>query len=282
MLKRARNPEGRMPLRAHLVEFRNRVLVAGIAVLVGAVAGWFVYDSVFEALIQPLRDIAADPTREIRVNFGNVATSFDLQVQISIWIGVILSSPVWIFQLWAFVTPGLTRRERWYAIGFMVAAVPLFLGGVALAWLILPNAITFLTGFTPETPDNFEGNIASNIIEARDYLAFVTRLLLAFGVAFLIPVVMVGLNFTGLVSGRALLKAWRVAIVMIFLFAAVASPTPDLTPMFALAGPMVLLFFVAVGIALVNDWRRGRLDGTRGLDDDEASEIDDEVASRID
>lgn len=273
MLKR-RNPEGRMPLRAHLVELRNRVLVAGIAVLAGAVGGWFAYEPVFDAIIAPLRAVAADPDRVVQVNFGNVATSFDLKIQVSIWLGVILSSPVWIYQLWAFITPGLTRKERWYATGFLLAAVPLFLSGVALAWLVLPNAVQFLTSFTPDNSDD----LSSNIIEARDYISFVTRLLLAFGIAFLIPVVMVALNFTGLATGRGLLKGWRVAIVAIFVFAAIASPTPDLTPMFALAGPMVVLYFVAVGIALLNDRRRARRDGTAGLADDEASSIDDGAA----
>ncbi len=264
-----------MPLRAHLVELRNRVLVAGLAVLVGAVGGWFLYEPVFEAIIAPLRAVAEDSDGTVSVNFGNVATSFDLKIQISIWLGVIISSPVWIFQLWAFITPGLTRKERWYATGFMLAAVPLFLSGVALAWLVLPNAVLFLTSFTPDGSDD----LASNIIEARDYISFVTRVLLAFGIAFLIPVVMVAMNFTGLVSARALAKGWRVAIVAIFVFAAIASPTPDVTTMFALAGPMVALFFAAVGIAWVHDWRRGQRDGTAGLDDDEASVLDDAPSS---
>jgi sec-independent protein translocase protein TatC len=274
-----RDPEGRMPLRAHLLELRNRVFVAGVGVLLGAVAGWFLYDPIFNSLIEPLRDVAADPDRVVQVNFGNVATSFDLKIQMSIIIGVVVSSPVWIFQIWAFITPGLTRKERWYAIGFVAAAVPLFLGGVGVAWLVLPNAVEFLTGFTPETPEGFDTNINSNIIEARDYLMFVSRLLLAFGIAFLIPVVMVALNLTGLASARGLLKGWRVAVVLIFVFAAIASPTPDLTPMFALAGPMIVLYFAAVGIAWVNDWRRARRDGTAGLADDEASVLDDEPST---
>ncbi len=281
MLRRARNPEGRMPLRSHLIELRNRVLVAGLAILAGAVLGWILYDQVFNALIAPLRQIASDPDRVVNVNFGNVATSFDLQVKISIWLGVILSSPVWIFQIWAFITPGLTKRERWYAIGFVASAVPLFLSGVAVAWLVLPNAVVFLTSFTPEAPEGFDQAIASNIIEAQDYFAFVTRLLLAFGIAFLIPVVMVALNLAGLVSARSLLKAWRVSIVMVFVFAAIASPTPELTPMFALAAPMIALYFAAVGIAFVTDWRRARRDGTIALDDDEASHIGDEEMSII-
>lgn len=273
MLRRAANPEGRMPLRAHLIELRNRLLVAGLAVVLGAVVGWFVYDPVFAAIIRPLREIAADPERVVQVNFGSIATSFDLKIKISIWLGVIISSPVWIFQVWAFITPGLTRRERWYAVGFMVAAVPLFLAGVGVAWLVLPNAVVFLTGFVPEGSDG----LASNIIEASDYIAFVTRVLLAFGIAFLVPVVMVALNLAGLAPARSLFRGWRVAIVMIFVFAAIASPTPDVATMFALAGPMVFLFFAAVGIAFVNDRRRAKRDGTAelsGLSDEEASPVE--------
>jgi sec-independent protein translocase protein TatC len=246
---RRSDPEGRMPLREHLRELRKRLLRAAIAVLVGAVVGWFVYDPVFAFLIAPIRHLQAQG-KDITVNFGQVGAAFDLKIKMSIWLGVIVSSPIWIYQVWAFITPGLTRKERTYALGFVSAAVPLFLAGVYLASLFVPNAVDFFTAFTPDH--------SSQIIQAADYLGFIMRTALAFGVSFLLPVILVALNFTGLLSGHAVLKAWRWVTVAVFTFAAVATPTPDVTSMFQLALPMLVLFAIAIGICLLNDRRRAR------------------------
>jgi sec-independent protein translocase protein TatC len=255
-----------MPLREHLSELRRRVVRAGLAVLAGAVVGWFLYDPLVAELTEPIKRVAESEGRVAELNFPQVATSFDLKVKLSVWLGIIVSSPVWIYQLWAFITPGLTRRERRYAMGFVAAAVPLFLAGIWLAWQFIPNAVRFLTSFTPEG--------GSNIINAQDYLGFVMRLLLAFGVAFLLPVVLVGLNFVGLVRGRSLVKAWRWVTVACMTFAAIATPTPDVTAMFMLALPMLLLFVVAIGICLLNDRRRDRREPSfAGLDDDTPSPL---------
>ena len=186
----------------------------------------------------------------------------------SFYIGIVLSSPVWLYQLWAFIVPGLTKREKRYSMGFVGAAVPLFLAGIALAWKVLPNAIKFLTAFTPVG--------TANIINASDYFTFVLQIILAFGIAFVIPLLLVALNFAGVLSAVAMAKAWRVAVFLCFLFAAVASPTPDAGSMLALAFPMVGLYLVAVGIAWVNDRRRARraaADGFGDLSDDEASPL---------
>lgn len=254
MLKRTRNADGRMPLRAHLVELRNRLLIAFAAIIVGAVFGWFLYEDVLNELTRPLSDYAAETGREVALNFNTITSPFDLRVKMSLWIGVILASPMWIYQLWAFITPGLTRKERWYAVGFLLVSVPLFLSGIYLAYLFLPNAVRFFVSLTPAD--------VLNLADITLYLAFVTRIMLAFGIAFLLPVVMVALNFVTLVSGRAMIKSWRVAVVLCFTFAAVASPTPDFQVMFALALPMFALYLAAAGISLGNDWRRGRRDGT--------------------
>ena len=268
MLKRARNADGRMPLREHLIELRNRLLVSALTVVVTAVVGWLVYDQVLDALTRPLTTYAEDSGREVGLNFSSITTPFDLKIKVSLWVGVILASPVWIYQLWAFITPGLTRKERWYAVGFLVVSVPLFLSGIVLAYLVLPNAVQFFLGLTPEG--------ILNLAQIDPYITFVTRIMLGFGVAFLLPVVMVALNFVGVLGGRAMLKGWRYAVVACFLFAAIASPTPDIGVMVALAMPMILLYLVAVGVALLNDRRRRRRDGTEevmGLDDDAASPL---------
>ena len=269
--RRQRDPEGRMALREHLTELRKRVVRAGLAILVGSIAGWFLYNPVLEYMTQPLTQLAAETDRDIQVNFGNVATAFDLQVKMSVWIGFIVSSPLWLYQLWAFITPGLTSKERRYALAFVATAVPLFGAGVGLSSFFIPNAVGFFTSFTPDG--------GSNIIEAAVYLGFVMRTVLAFGIAFLLPVVLVGLNFVGLLSGRAVLKSWRLVLVLVFTFSAIATPTPDVTAMFTLAAPMLVLFTLAIGICLLSDRRRSRRQPSYAeLADDQASALDDEAA----
>jgi sec-independent protein translocase protein TatC len=268
--RRPRDPEGRMPLREHLRELRQRLLKAGLAVLIGGVVGWFLYPPVYEALQRPIIELAAQRHGDlVTLNFEQVATSFNLRLRMSIYIGLVVSSPVWLYQLWAFVVPGLTKREKRYSMAFVAAAVPLFLVGIGLAWLVLPNAVRFLTDFTPKG--------TSNIINASDYFTFVLQIMLAFGIAFVIPLLLVGLNMAGVVRAVTLAKAWRVAVFFCFLFAAIASPTPDAGSMLALAFPMVGLYMIAVGIAFLNDRRRAKRAAAAGfgdLSDDEASPLD--------
>jgi len=239
-----------MPLKEHIRELRNRLIVCAIAVLAGAVAGWFLYDPAMAAIQQPMFEISAQQGRQAEINFGSVGSPFDLKIQISIFLGILISSPVWIYQIWAFITPGLKAKERRYTLGFMLAAVPLFLLGIYFGWLVLPEVVKVLTMFTPEG--------GSNIILATDYLTFVMRMLLSLGAAFLTPVVLVGINFAGLLSGRRIVKSWRIIVFLVCVVAAMAAPGPDAMSMFLLAGPLLFLFFVAVGICLLNDKRRER------------------------
>lgn len=264
--RRRGNPDGRMPLREHLRELRNRLFKAGLALLVGSVAGWFLYDPVLEAMARPLFELAENTDRNVLPNLGGVTQAFDLKIKLSIFIGAIVSSPLWIYQLWAFVTPGLTRKERRYALGFMAAAVPLFAMGTGLAYLFVPNAVKFLVGFTPDGYANF--------LSVPEYLGFVMRIILVFGLSFLVPVVLVAMNMIGLVRGRTILKAWRWVVVIAFTFAAMATPTPDVLSMFLLALPLLTLFGLAIGIAMLNDRRRGRTEPRfDDVDDDTASEL---------
>ena len=271
---RAANPEGRMTLRDHLRELRNRLFVVVAGLLLGAIGGWFLYRPVFEALIRPLRAAATRHDGLVAINFAGIGASLDMQVQVSLFLGVLISSPWWIYHLWAFVTPGLARRERLYAVGFLAAAVPLFLAGAAVAWWALPHAVIVLTGFTPDG--------ANNIIDAQAYMTFIMRLLLAFGVAFLLPVLIVALDFTNLVHARTWIRGWRWAIVAAFTFAAIATPTPDAFTMIFVALPIVVLYFVAVGISVVHDRREDRrrvaaglprLDGSTPADDASAASL---------
>ncbi len=244
-----------MPLLAHLRELRKRVVLAALGLVVGAVVGWFCYTPVFEALQQPLLDAATEAGKDVRLNFTGLASALDMQIKVSLFLGVLITSPWWLYQLWAFVTPGLTSKERRYAVGFLGAAVPLFAGGAFMAWLMLPRAVTILTDFVPDG--------ASNLTDAQGYLSFVMRLILAFGIACVLPVVLVALNFVGLMSARTLLTGWRWAVFLVFLFSAVMTPTPDAITMIIVAIPMCLLYFAAVGVAALHDRRVARDDAER-------------------
>lgn len=239
-----------MPLRAHLVELRHRLFLAVLGIMVGAVAGWFLYTPVFQALQRPILDVAKSRHALITLNFPGLAASFDMQIKVSFFLGVLISSPWWIYQLWAFITPGLTGKERRYAIGFVGAAVPLFLVGAYLAWWALPNAVRLLTGFTPAG--------AANFIDAQVYLGFVMRLMLAFGLAFLLPVIMVALNFAGIGTAAMWRRSWRWAVMLAFIFAAVMTPTPDAVTMLMVALPICGLYFLALGICVLHDRRVDR------------------------
>ncbi|MEN2745116.1 twin-arginine translocase subunit TatC [Sinomonas halotolerans] len=244
-----------MPLLEHLRELKNRLIKSAIGIVLGAIAGWFLYDPVLEALQEPVRQISEHTGGTASVNFGSIASPFDFKLQLSILIGIVVSSPVWIYQVWAFVLPGLTRKERRYTLGYMAAGVPLFLAGVWVGWLVTPQVVRALTQFTPEG--------FSNIIDGRDYVDFVTRMLLFLGFAFLVPVLLVAVNAIGLVSGKAILKAWRITVFLVFVLAAIAAPGADALSMFMLAGPLLVLFFAAIGICLLNDRRRERRDAKR-------------------
>ena len=218
--------------------------------MAGSVVGWFLFDPVFKILQQPLLDVTERRGIEAIVNFGTVVSAFDLRIQISIFLGVILTSPVWLWNFWAFIAPGLKQKEKRYATGFTVAAVPLFLAGTALAWTSLPGFVVVLIGFTPEG--------SSNVINASEYILFAIRILLIFGIAFVMPVVLVLLNFAGLATGRGILKSWRLALFIIAVVSALATPTAEPMTMFLLMAPLSALYFSAIGIAMANDKRRER------------------------
>lgn len=218
--------------------------------VLGTVAGWFLFDWVFKFLQEPLIDVSERRGVQAVVNFGTVVSAFDLRVQVSIFLGLILASPIWLYNLWAFITPGLKQKERKYTLWFLLSAIPLFLSGTALAWYSLPGFVVVLIGFTPEG--------STNVINASEYVLFAIRILLVFGLAFVMPVVLVLLNAVGLATGKAILGSWRIAIFVIAVVSAIATPTADPFSMFLLMVPLGILYCIAVGIALLNDKRRQR------------------------
>ncbi|MBL3700236.1 sec-independent protein translocase protein TatC [Leucobacter luti] len=235
-----------MSLGDHLVEFRKRLMYSALAIVVALVAGWFLSDGVWDMLRVPIGQLG-DQGREAVIAYGDITGAFDTKVQISLFIAVLIASPVWLYQIWAFLAPGLTKREKLYGVGFLAAAVPLFLGGAFAGWMVLPNIVRLLASFQPEQDAFF--------LDARKYLDFAIKLLLAVGVGFVLPALLVMLNFIGVLRGMSILKSWRVAILCIILFAGITTPAADLMSMFLLAGPMILLYFAAAGIAILHDRR---------------------------
>ncbi|MBR7742304.1 twin-arginine translocase subunit TatC [Phycicoccus sp. BSK3Z-2] len=256
-----------MTLAEHFREFRRRLFVAAASVLVTAIVAGIFYDRVFQFLTAPFYAYAdANPDNTISLNFGEATSALSNLISLSIFVGVIVSSPVWLYQAWAFIVPGLTRKEKRVSLLFVAATVPLFLTGCALAYAILPQSLQILYGLSPAG--------TSNIQQTSMYFSFVTRFILVFGLGFLFPVVLVGLNVLGAMPAERLIKGWRVAVVLIFVFAAVATPTADPFTMFVFAAPLTLLFFGAWFVCRLLDKRKAK-NRPEWLDvsDDEASSL---------
>ncbi|MDN4615339.1 twin-arginine translocase subunit TatC [Leifsonia sp. F6_8S_P_1B] len=236
-----------MSLAEHFIELRKRLFRSALALLVGAVIGWFLADFVMNALRGPITAIAEQQGRDAMLNYDSITGAFDLKMQVAITIGAVISSPVWLYQIWAFFVPAMTRKELKYAFGFFFTAVPLFIAGGVVGWLLVPHIVSLLTSFAPEQD--------AAIILAKTYFDFILKLVLAVGIAFVLPVFLVLLNFVGVLSAKSIIASWRWALILIVLFTAIATPAADVLSMFLLAIPMVLLYFAAYGVAWLHDRR---------------------------
>ncbi|MFC9060686.1 twin-arginine translocase subunit TatC [Streptomyces sp. NPDC057074] len=282
MLKPARtkerDPEGRMPLAEHLRELRNRLAKALLAIVAVTVVAAFFYQEIINVLTEPILDsigceksfaelaestAGSEPCAQITIN--GLLGPFTLALKVSLTAGIVLASPVWLYQLWAFVAPGLHRNEKKYAYAFVATGAPLFLIGAYFAYAVLPTSAEVLIEFTPSEVDN--------LLPLDDLLDLVTRMVIVFGLSFELPLLLVMLNLTGVLSGRRMLGWWRAMIMGITLFAAIATPSTDPLTMILLAGPIWVLYFAAVAVSLVNDRRRARREALEP-DDDEASDLD--------
>jgi sec-independent protein translocase protein TatC len=260
-----------MPLMDHLRELRRRVVICLIALIPGVVLGWVYYGHLIHWLSAPVCDVpvtgAVKTGRCGPLVITGLLGPFNLQVKVALGAGVVVASPVWLAQLWGFVTPGLHRNERRWTAAFLAAGVPLFFAGGALCYWMLPRATKLLLGFTPSD--------IGSIVDFNDYLSIVIRLMLVFGLGFEVPVFVVLLNLTGILPARRLAGWWRQIVFGVFLFAAVATPTGDPFTMTILALPLCLLIVAAYLVCRVNDARRGRRDiDYAGLPDEEASPLD--------
>ncbi|GAA1930195.1 twin-arginine translocase subunit TatC [Nocardioides lentus] len=239
---------GTMPLVDHLAEARRRGVRAAAAVLVGIALGFWLADDVLDVLRAPVEQIARD--RAASLNYDTVTGAFDLRMRIAVMAGLVLSSPVWAREVFAFLAPGLTRRERLHALGFGLAAVPLFAGGCAFGLALFPHMVELLAGFSAAED--------TTILTATYYVDFVLTLVVAIGIAFVLPVVVVMLNVLGLAPAASIRRSWRLIVVVITLFSALVTPAADLLSMFLVAAPMAGLFGVAVLVTHVHDARAAR------------------------
>ncbi|HLS46562.1 MAG TPA: twin-arginine translocase subunit TatC [Ornithinicoccus sp.] len=259
-----------MSLADHFRELRNRVLVATLGVLVLSIVGWYLYGDLIDLLIQPLRDVRDSAGREIvNINFGaSITQPFSVQLKVAVFVGIVLSSPLWIWQIWAFLMPGLTPKERRIALAYFFAGVPLFLAGATLAAWAIPRTVAILLSFTPDD--------AANLQDAMTYLNFVLYFILAFGLAFLMPVALVGLNQLRILPARVMVKGWRIALMLILVFSAFATPDPSAWTMLALSVPVYFLYWCAIGVSFLMERQRAKRDPTRAWEDlspDEASPL---------
>jgi sec-independent protein translocase protein TatC len=262
--------DGRMALADHLRELRARLLRVFLVLLVGVVIALFFYDQLLAFIFSPYQKAVerlSDDTRTLPT-IGGVGGPLLLQLKLSGMTALVATSPYWLYQIWGFILPGLHPHEKRWSRLFAAIAGPLFIAGVVVGYLMLPKALEVLIGFTPAD--------LTNLVDFGEYFSFMTRTLLVFGVSFEIPLFVVLLNLAGVVSGRSLgtYRPW--IVIGTFVFAAVATPSTDPFTMLVLALPMTLLFLLSEMIARVVDRRRERR-SFEGLDDEEASGIDDDV-----
>jgi sec-independent protein translocase protein TatC len=243
-----------MPLMDHIRELRNRVIKALLAATIGAVIGWFIYPFVWHFIKAPYCHLNVySPITHNRSCTLYVTGLFDslfLHLKIAIISGVIISSPFWMYQLWAFVAPALYARERRWAFYFAGSAVPLFAFGGGIAYFAMTKGLRFLIYMVP--------NNVVPLITINTYLGYALAMLLIFGLAFELPLVVVLLNLAGILTHERFKKWRRMIIFVIFAFAAVATPSPDPISMLLLAVPCVLLVEVAEIFVWRHDIRKAR------------------------
>ncbi|WP_199512986.1 twin-arginine translocase subunit TatC [Nucisporomicrobium flavum] len=278
--------DGSMTLIDHVRELRNRLFWAALGIVAGLIVGFIISGWVFDILREPYCSLDSswivNSKGERVCNFVvlGVVDPLIVKLKIALWVGLIVGSPVWMFQLWAFIAPGLHRHERKWAYVFVSIAAPLFVGGVTLAYFVVKHSLAFIQ----------EAGIlgVTTQLEVGAYVGFVTNMLLIFGAAFEFPLVLLMLNFTGVVTARRLMSWWRIVVFLSFAFAAIATPDPGPFGMTLLAACMVVLYLFAVGVAAINDKRKGRGKEIYGdLDDDQISPLEEErvpvgVSDRVD
>jgi sec-independent protein translocase protein TatC len=247
-----------------------------VIVAAGAVLGWYLYGPILDFLKHPYCSVPAkyryqpQGAGECVLTYNGVLDGFTARLKVSVIAGAVFTGPLWLYQIWAFITPGLRRNERRYTLAFIAASTVLFAAGCTLAYVVLAKGLRVLL--------EQAGYGTQALLTVGDYISFVTMMLIAFGAAFEVPLLVVMANFAGVLSARLLKKSRRLGIFLIFLFAAIATPSTDPFTMCAMALPMVVLFEAAIQIAVVHDRRKAR----RQAAERAAEHLDDAVSSRLD
>jgi sec-independent protein translocase protein TatC len=277
VLRRApKDPEGRMPVLDHLRELRRRLIIIVLIIVAGGIVGWFLYGHILEFLRHPYCSVpakyryVANNTQQCALVYHGVLDGFTTRLKVCAISGAVLTGPLWLYQIWAFITPGLRRNERKYTLWFIFFSTILFAAGVTLAYVVLSKGLRFVL--------EQAGSGAVAQLTVSDYISFVTLMLVVFGAAFELPLLIVMANFAGVLSARVLKKTRRVTIFLIFLFAAIATPSTDPFTMCAMAVPMWLLFEIAIVVATVHDRRKARRLAAERAD----PHLDDATPSRVD
>jgi len=245
MLRRPqRDPEGAMTLVEHLEELRRRLFFALGAIAVGALIGWFLYDPLLRLMTRPFCDWVHTlppnrrPPQGCQLIVTGAIDPVMVKLKVVAFLGLFIALPIVLYQLWAFIVPGLTKRERRMAIPFVASSLLLFALGALVAYLTLPKALAFLLGFS--------GSQITPFLTATSFLSFVLLVALAFGLTFEFPIVLIFLNLAGVVSTRQLRDWRRGAILFIAVFAAVITPSSDPYTMFAMCIPMWLFYELSI------------------------------------
>jgi sec-independent protein translocase protein TatC len=261
-------PDGRMALSDHFRELRARLIRSVLLLAVLFFVALFFYDQLFNLVMHPYNDAREQlgSSTQTQAYVQGATGPLLLQMKLSGIAALIIASPYWLYQIWAFVVPGLHPKEKKYTRMFAAVAGPLFIIGVGVGYYVLPKGLAVLIGFTPAN--------VQNLVEFDAYFSFFIRMLLVFGVAFEIPLFVVLLNLAGIVSGKQLGRARPWIVIGTMVFAAVATPSTDPFSMLMLAIPMLVLFAFSEVIARIVDRVRGR--GSTSTDqwaDDEISPL---------
>nr|WP_216426537.1 twin-arginine translocase subunit TatC [Arcanobacterium phocae] len=231
-----------MGIFAHIRELRKRLLLALLGIVIGTVPGWYLYEPVMRFIQEPVRQ---SQNAELALNFQTIGAAFDLKLTVAIWLSILLTSPWWITQVGLFIAPALKRREKLYVLLFGVVGVILFSSGAISGVWMAPRAVEILQSFVPEG--------AVSLLQANAYVTFYMRLVIAFGISFLLPELLVVLNFLGLMSAKTMLNGWRWATVVAFVFAAIANPLPSPWPMIVQALFLLALYLLAVLVSWIRE-----------------------------
>jgi sec-independent protein translocase protein TatC len=249
--RRDRDPTGTMTMWEHLDELRTRLIISLGAIALGMLGGWFLFQPVFNIMQRPFCDfitahpeLAPNPSDPCRLVYLSVTEPFVIKLKVVAFLGIALALPILLYQLWRFITPGLTDRERKYSIPFVLSSLVLFTLGGFFAMLTLPKALSFLLGFAGTS------NVVA-VLSISKYLGFVMLVILAFGAAFEFPLVLISLTIVGVLSSRQLRQWRRYALVLIAVLAAVITPSADWFTMAALMVPLLIFYELSILIARI-------------------------------